>query len=272
MPIVLALGGWAIQTYIEHDKETAARFLAEQQRSADRERISLEYVKIAKEILTSDKQVPSVLTKWSWQLIDKLSPRPFDPQDLKSLIAANEKIPTAAFSRPEKTEYAQLFKEMKIAVDKIPLINSTIDHMMQNKDRYISAAEGTGIPWVVIALIHMIDSDGDFTKVFHNGEDPLTEPTTHVPKGRGPFNSWEASTRDAIEMEHLNNYKDWDIGAILLRIEQWNGFGYRSKNVNSPYLWNCSNKYEKGKYVEEKECLIRTPSRSNAARRRSSAG
>jgi len=254
VPVVLAVGGWVIQTSIERDKEQAAQILSEQQRAADREKISLEYVKIAKEILTSDKQVPKVLTKWSWQLIDKVSPRPFDPQDLKSLIEGNEKIPVAASpsARPEKTEYDQLFKEMKITEAKIPLIDSMIDRMMQNKDRYAAVTKDTGIPWVLVGFVHLVDSGGNFKTHLHNG-DPLTDRTVHFPAGRpvdgNPPFTWEESARDAIEMAGLKNFRDWDLGAILQRLEQYNGFGYRKHNINSPYLWNCSDKYQKGRFV-----------------------
>jgi lysozyme family protein len=103
----------------------------------------------------------------------------------------------------------------------------------------------------VIGFVHIADSNGDFTKHLHNG-DPLTARTTHVPQGRPiqgepPF-TWEDSARDAINMTGLKNFKDWDLGAILQRLEQYNGFGYRGHNVNSPYLWNCSDKYEKGRF------------------------
>lgn len=94
IPVVIAIGGWIIQSTIEKDKENAATISANQQKAAEDERISLEYVKLAKEILTSEKPIPKELTKWSWQLIDKVSPSKFDEKDLKNVIEGNVKIPS----------------------------------------------------------------------------------------------------------------------------------------------------------------------------------
>jgi hypothetical protein len=94
IPVIIAIGGWIIQTTIEKDKERAAQISSNQQSAADKEKVSLEYVKLAKEILTSEKQPPKELTKWSWRLIDQVSPRHFDPEDLDHVIEGNVKIPS----------------------------------------------------------------------------------------------------------------------------------------------------------------------------------
>ena len=66
--------------------------------AADKDKVALEYVKLAKEILTSEKGTPRELTKWSWQLIDKVSPRPFDPEDLKNVMNTSTHIFCAIFT------------------------------------------------------------------------------------------------------------------------------------------------------------------------------
>ena len=38
---------------------------------------------------------------------------------------------------------------------------------------------------------------------------------------------------------------------MLFRFEKYNGFGYRSHGIASPYLWSYSNQYTKGKYVRD---------------------
>jgi hypothetical protein len=109
VPLVLAIGGWIIQTTVEHDKQQAAiiqadrqsaleRDRTEQQRTIDQQRVSLEYVKIAKEILTNSKEVPVELARWSWQLLNDVAPTKFDPEDLKKLIERNDRIPAPAAS------------------------------------------------------------------------------------------------------------------------------------------------------------------------------
>src|SRR6185369_12262839 len=96
VPLVLAIGGWIIQTTVEHDKQEAAKIQADrqsalererthQQRTLEQQRVSLEYVKIAKEILTA-KEAPIELSRWSWLLLNDVAPTKFDREDLKKLI------------------------------------------------------------------------------------------------------------------------------------------------------------------------------------------
>jgi lysozyme family protein len=37
----------------------------------------------------------------------------------------------------------------------------------------------------------------------------------------------------------------------LFRIESHDGFGYRTHNVKSPFIWACTNLYTTGKYVAD---------------------
>jgi lysozyme family protein len=75
-----------------------------------------------------------------------------------------------------------------------------------------------------------------------------------VPKGRPsgdpPF-SWEVSALDIIGFYHWQD-ADWSsVGAVLYRLEGMNGFGYRSHNVRSPYVWACTNLYTSGKFLSD---------------------
>ena len=74
----------------------------------------------------------------------------------------------------------------------------------------------------------------------HNG-DPLPGPTTHVPKGRGPFISWEAAAIDALKYDGLDKIKLDSIEACLIMAEKFNGLGYRNKGEYSPYVWAGTN-------------------------------
>src|SRR5690242_16861732 len=51
--VLVAVVGWIIQTTVEKDKNALGK-----------DQISLEYVKIAKEILMSDKELPEELVSW----------------------------------------------------------------------------------------------------------------------------------------------------------------------------------------------------------------
>jgi hypothetical protein len=160
IPIIVALGGWMIQTTIEHDRERAARIQQDQQSALDKDKISLEYVKIAKEILTSSEQkIPKELTTWSWKLLDGVSPIKFDKDALNRLIEREERIPPPAPALAPTNfaslapEYAQMFKEMKLIKGKREL-DSDVMKIVDNKARYDAIEKLTGVPWYVVALIH----------------------------------------------------------------------------------------------------------------------
>ena len=44
---------------------------------------------------------------------------------------------------------------------------------------------------------------------------------------------------------------DWSGPHILYLLEKYNGFGYRFKELRTPYLWSYSNLYSKGRYVAD---------------------
>lgn len=112
------------------------------------------------------------------------------------------------------------------------------------------------IPWQVIGVIHYRESSCDTHTHLHNG-DPLSARTKHVPAGRPkegnpPFTFMESAV-DALtlEFEGLNakdytTLEDW-----LFFCERYNGFGYRSRGLNSPYVWGWTNHQSKGMFVAD---------------------
>jgi len=153
-----------------------------------------------------------------------------------------------------KNEYKRLFRECKIKKDKLDLIDREINLILAHKDRYLSVAHKVGIPWYLIAIIHTMESGGNFHRHLHNG-DPLTARTVHIPrnrpiKGNPPF-SWEESAIDALKMMRLDRVREWNLARILYEMERYNGWGYRIHHINSPYLWSCSSCYKSGKYVSD---------------------
>lgn len=147
-------------------------------------------------------------------------------------------------------------------------INAQSAKIEANRSRYEAVSKQTGVPWDVIAVIHYRESSGSFAGVLHNGQKIIGtgKKTTLVPKGRGPFSTWEEAAIDALyhagPKAALN--KDWSIGATLDILERYNGLGYRNgpvvKNGDkvtryppqaSPYLWAGTDQYVKGKYVAD---------------------
>lgn len=120
------------------------------------------------------------------------------------------------------------------------------------KARYQAVSAKTGVPWFVIAVIHQRESAQNFTRSLAQG-DPWNEVSTHVPKGRGPFKSWEAAAIDALTAcaPYASRWKDWSAGGCMTLLEQYNGLGYAGKGLPSPYVWSGTDQYTQGKYIAD---------------------
>ena len=120
------------------------------------------------------------------------------------------------------------------------------------KKRYQAVEAKTGVPWFVIAVIHMRESSQSWTRSLAQG-DPIDRVSVHVPAGRGPFTSWEDAAIDALANCHpfLAKKKNWSLGPALANLEAYNGLGYASKGRPSPYLWAGTDQYTSGKYVAD---------------------
>lgn len=120
------------------------------------------------------------------------------------------------------------------------------------KQRYVTVSLKTGIPWPFIAVTHQRESSQNWLRSLAQG-DPWNEVSTHVPAGRGPFNSWEEAAYDALVncAPHAASNKDWSIGGLLTLLERYNGVGYANRSLPSPYLWSGTDQYSKGKYVRD---------------------
>lgn len=132
-------------------------------------------------------------------------------------------------------------------------IAGSADRLMRGEARYKDVAARTKVPWQLIGLMHGLECGYDFNKHLHNG-DRLDAPTHRVPAGRPPGwkgGTWEESAVDALAFKQLDRVADWPIARVLFALESFNGFGYRGKNVRSPYLWSFSNLYERGKFIAD---------------------
>jgi lysozyme family protein len=120
------------------------------------------------------------------------------------------------------------------------------------KGRYQTVEAKTAVPWFVIAVIHERESSQDWTGSLAQG-DPWNRASVHVPAGRGPFKSWEEAAIDALVNcpPFAARNKDWSIGALLTMLEQYNGLGYASRGLPSPYVWSGTDQYKSGKYVRD---------------------
>lgn len=134
-------------------------------------------------------------------------------------------------------------------------INAQAAKIEAKRPRYEVVSKATGVPWDVIGVIHYREASGSFDGVLHNGQKIIGKgtKTTLVPKGRGPFKTWEEAAIDALVTAppYAAKNKDWSIGGTLDLLERYNGLGYRNKGLPSPYLWAGTDQYVKGKYVAD---------------------
>jgi len=151
-------------------------------------------------------------------------------------------------------EYQTLFDTCLVAPPHAAEIESTTTKIAANQARYESVGGPLGIPWFFIGVTHCMEGGLNFKTHLHNG-DPLTARTVQVPKGRpkkgNPPFTWEDSATDALTLEGFAGLDDWALTSILYRFEKYNGFGYRPRKINSPYLWSFSNQYTQGKFAAD---------------------
>lgn len=150
-----------------------------------------------------------------------------------------------------KAGYQEKWDDMKII--RTTAVANAANEIMKGMPRYkaISKMMGNGMPPEVIGVIHLRESDLDFGAHLHNGDKPLSRPTRHVPRGRGPFESFEESAVDALSMEGAKGITDWSIPRQSWFLEKFNGFGYQHKAGGNPYLYGGTNEYTSGKFVSD---------------------
>lgn len=129
---------------------------------------------------------------------------------------------------------------------------ATARRLVAARDKYQAVAGKTGVPWFAIAVIHEREASQRWDASIAQG-DPWDHVSVHVPKGRGPFASWEAAAVDALTAcaPHAARWRDWSPGGLMTLLEQYNGLGYANMGLPSPYVWSGTDQYRCGKYVAD---------------------
>ena len=120
------------------------------------------------------------------------------------------------------------------------------------KARYLGIQKRTGVPWFIVAVIHEREASQNWDRSIAQG-DPWRSESVHVPKGRGPFQSWEEAAFDALQncAPYAAKWKDWSAGGAMTLLEEYNGLGYANRGVPDPYIWSGTDQYVRGKYVAD---------------------
>jgi len=153
-----------------------------------------------------------------------------------------------------KTANGKRWQNMKVTQSLMPVLDGVAKRLVaaSAKARYQNVSTKTKVPWFVIAVIHEREASQSWKANLAQG-DPWNKVSIHVPKGRGPFQSWEEAAVDALVncAPHAAAWKDWTAGGALTLLEEYNGLGYAARGVPSPYVWASTDQYRKGKYVAD---------------------
>ena len=144
------------------------------------------------------------------------------------------------------------WNDCHISADKGPLFQKVADRIKANKSVYDEVEKATGVPWWFTGIAHYRESNLNLKTQLAQG-DPLNKVSVHVPKGRGPFKTFQEGAIDALVncAPYASRNKDWSAGSALTMFEKYNGLGYANKGLPSPYVWAGTNQYISGKYVAD---------------------
>lgn len=158
---------------------------------------------------------------------------------------------------PSKPDMLYLWDNMAIDKEafKIAEIDAIVKVAVKNYARYKAVEILTSVPWTVIAVAHHKESSQDFAAALHNGDRIIGKgtKTTQVPKGRGPFKTWEEAAVDALLMKKGVFPSVWTPVERLLFLQRYNGLGHQNKGLEyTPYLWAYTNMHdETGNYIKD---------------------
>jgi lysozyme family protein len=147
-------------------------------------------------------------------------------------------------------QYERQWDSMVIKHGRIAEFNRLAAQLYVHKARYQAIEAATGVPWHLVAVLHLRESGADFGTYLGNGQS-LRRRTTIVPKGRGPFDTFEAGAIDALKLDGLTSVKDWRLEKELYYCETFNGGGYDARGLPSPYLWGGTSIQRPGKYTSD---------------------
>jgi lysozyme family protein len=182
------------------------------------------------------------------------------PEPEKPALPKPEEEPDRPLSKARdyaslKEEYGRKFRKLEVRPQYRQSADWHLAMVRKSKPRYERVENATGVPWFFIAVTHGLEASFNFRAHLHNGDFPLTARTRQVPAGRPsvwlPPSDWESSAKDALRLLGYTGQKDWSLERTLYRLEAYNGLGYRSLGVPTPYLWSFSNQYDRGKYVAD---------------------
>ena len=164
-------------------------------------------------------------------------------RDFESIIVDSGSGDDTNASTPKKPNLGAMYSTMRVRG-----VSTVVDKIINGYETYLTVQKVTNVPWELIGCLHHQEYNCNFKRWLGNGQ-PLDQKSTIVPKGYGPFKSWEEGAVVALNLKKKPDV--WTIVETLRYAEKYNGLGYRRHGVYSPYIWAYTQYYTKGHYVAD---------------------
>jgi lysozyme family protein len=147
-------------------------------------------------------------------------------------------------------EYSGLLAAMKITRD--TEARQVASRLLGGEHYFDEVSAWTGVPKLWAMASFEREAGSNFRLSPAQG-DPWNSKSIHVPKNRGPFDSWPSAAEDAYHLDGLDQVgaANWFWTRACYEGELFNGFGYRARGIHSPYLLAGTNLYTRGKFTAD---------------------
>lgn len=156
-----------------------------------------------------------------------------------------------------RQENATLLSSAQILPSIRPVALATAKRLLTSRARYETIFGLTTVKVIPCACIHERECDANFACALCNGERIIGtgRKTTLVPRGEGPWATFEAGAERAFQIDGLDKVaamaEGWTFERAVYEWELYNGFGPRDHGKHSGYPWAGTNVYNGGKYVAD---------------------
>lgn len=154
-------------------------------------------------------------------------------------------------------EYHDLIASATILPVQERTLDTACNNLLKNEDVYQTLSDRlpNKIPTAFLMALSEREMSGNTHCYLGNGQS-LSRKTTIVPKGRGPFlqsypENFIVGGLDALHLDGLDKITDWSMERAAYEAEWWNGWGYRSHGIPSPYVFGATSVQRRGKYVSD---------------------
>jgi lysozyme family protein len=145
-----------------------------------------------------------------------------------------------------RQEYATLLASLSVTRPKDVNTAAQLILRRENISRYASVERQTGVPAAFIGALDYRESTCNPMRALGQG-DRWDRVSVNVPRGKGPFKSWEDAAVFYVKYDKLNeNSAPWTMEYACWKGEIWNGFGPRNHGKHTGYLWSGTNAYKGG--------------------------